>query len=52
VKRSVNIPETGRITLEASIPADDYRSRALAFQRKEFDVVDRAGKRINRASKA
>jgi hypothetical protein len=46
VKRSVTIPETGRIAVEAFIPADDFRARALAFQRKEFDVVDRKGKRI------
>jgi hypothetical protein len=46
VKRTVAIPETERISVEALILADDYRAKALAFQRKEFDVVDRAGKRI------
>jgi hypothetical protein len=46
VKRTVNIPETARLSIEASIPSDEFRARALAFQKKEFDVVDRTGKRI------
>jgi hypothetical protein len=46
VKRTVNIPETARIAIEASIPSEEFRVRALAFQRKEFDVVDRTGNRM------
>jgi hypothetical protein len=46
VKRTVNIPETATIAIEASIPSEEFRVRAHAFQRKEFDVVDRTGKRI------
>jgi hypothetical protein len=46
VKRTVNIPETGKISVDAFIPAEDSGARALAFQKKEFDVVDRIGKRI------
>ena len=46
VKRTVNIPETAMIAVEASIPSEEFRARALAFQRKEFDVVDQTGKRL------
>jgi hypothetical protein len=49
VKRTVAIPETSRIALEVFIPSGEVsmvRAKALAFQRKEFDVVDKAGKRI------
>jgi hypothetical protein len=46
LNRTVNIPETGRITVEVVIPADNSRDKALAFQSREFDVVDPSGKKI------
>jgi hypothetical protein len=46
MNRTVLIPETGRITVEAVIPADDSRDKVFAFQKKEFEVVDPSGKKV------
>jgi len=46
VKRTVTIPAASKISVEAIIPAEEFRARVLAFQRKEFEVVDGGGKQI------